>query len=107
MKKLKSVVLALITCGLIGSCLVGCTPTSTEKSDDMPSSSGFVIVEETGSYAVAYDKDTKVMYAISRGSYNKGTFTLLVNPDGTPKVYGETWEAESSPNEKTETSFLK
>ena len=107
MKKLKSIVLVLMACGLIGSCLVGCAPTAIEKTDDMPASSSFVIVEETGTYAVAYDKETKVMYAISRGSYNMGTFTLLVNPDGSPKVYGETWEAESPSSEKSDVSRLK
>lgn len=38
-------------------------------------------------YDVVYHRDTKVMYVVSRGSYNCGTFTLLVNPDGTPMLY--------------------
>lgn len=29
----------------------------------------------------------KVMYAVSGGAYNNGTFTLLVNPDGTPMLW--------------------
>ena len=40
-------------------------------------------------YDVVYHKDTKVMYAISRGTYNRGIFTLLVNPDGSPMTYEE------------------
>ena len=50
----------------------------------------FVKVEEIPyAWDVVYHKDTKVMYVISRGSYNYGTFTLLVNPDGTPMIYEE------------------
>lgn len=40
-------------------------------------------------YDVVYHKDTKVMYVISRGQYNSGQFTLLVNPDGSPMLYKE------------------
>jgi hypothetical protein len=40
-----------------------------------------------------YQKDTKVMYVISSGTYNHGTFTLLVNADGSPMIYkGESEE---------------
>ena len=38
-------------------------------------------------YRVGYDPDTGVMYAMSNGGYNSGTLTLLVNADGTPKVW--------------------
>lgn len=49
----------------------------------------FVRVQPTllDDYYVVYHKDTKVMYAVSAGSYNRGNFTLLVNPDGTPMLY--------------------
>ena len=43
-------------------------------------------------YDVVYHKGTKVMYVISRGQYNSGTFTLLVNPDGSPMLYKESEE---------------
>lgn len=49
----------------------------------------FVCVEQSSIYKVVYHKDTKVMYAISDGSYNHGTFTLLVNADGTPMTYND------------------
>lgn len=53
----------------------------------------FVYIQECGSYDIVYQKDTKVMYAISSGTYNNGTFTLLVNADGSPMVYeGESEE---------------
>lgn len=47
----------------------------------------FVIVENHTFLDVVYHKDTKVMYAVSTGSYNLGTFTLLVDADGKPMIY--------------------
>lgn len=47
----------------------------------------FVRVENCGSFDVVYDKDTKVMYTVSSSSYNYGSVTLLVNSDGTPKIW--------------------
>lgn len=41
-------------------------------------------------WRVVYNKETKVMYAVSNGSYNAGTFTLLVNPDGSPMLWEKT-----------------
>lgn len=52
-------------------------------------SSLFTEIERTFDYYIVYNNDTKVMYAVSDGSYNHGTFTLLVNPDGTPMIYEE------------------
>lgn len=63
---------------------VGCDDTnnSVKASDDV-----FVMVSKNFSYAVVYDRETKVMYAISDETYNQGNFTMLVNADGTPKLY--------------------
>lgn len=66
--------------------LTGCSEVE-DKSSDM---SEFVIVEITNSWRVVYHKKTKVMYVVSYGTYNRGTFTLLVNADGTPML----WEGE-------------
>ena len=52
-------------------------------------SSMFVKVESTHLWDVVYHKNTKVMYAVSRGEYNSGTFTLLVDAEGNPMIYGE------------------
>ena len=52
----------------------------------------FVIIQEsspTYPYKIVYQKDTKVMYAVSNGYYNSGVLTVLVNPDGTPMLYEE------------------
>ena len=52
----------------------------------------FVLIEVAASWKIVYHKDTKVMYAVSNGNDNYGTFTLLVNADGTPMVWGENYK---------------
>ena len=47
----------------------------------------FVSVEMTGIWLIVYHKDTKVMYAVSKGGYNAGNFTLLVDENGDPMLY--------------------
>nr|WP_211148454.1 hypothetical protein [Ruminococcus sp. 1001270H_150608_F2] len=64
---------------------VGCcdnTNNSVKASDDM-----FVTVSENSDYSVVYDRETKIMYTMSEGPYNVGNFTVLLNIDGTPKLY--------------------
>ena len=46
----------------------------------------FMVSDENGG-SVYVDKTTKVMYWCSDGSNNYGTLTLLVNPDGTPRIW--------------------
>lgn len=38
-------------------------------------------------FDIVYDVDTKVLYTVSNGMHNRGCFTLLVNADGTPRLY--------------------
>ena len=38
-------------------------------------------------YIIVYHKQTKVMYVVSDGMYNRCSFTVMVNPDGTPMIY--------------------
>lgn len=47
----------------------------------------FVQVEDGNGYKIVYHRNTKVMYAISDGQYNMGTFTVLLNADGTPMLW--------------------
>lgn len=65
------------------------TVETVEGADDEDDTSMFVIVESASSWHVVYHKDTKVMYAVSAGGYNSGTFTLLVDADGKPMLYEE------------------
>ena len=61
----------------------------TDKMPEPMYQSTFVTIENNVNYRVVYSQETKVMYAVSNGEYNRGTFTLLVNPDGTPMLYKE------------------
>lgn len=47
----------------------------------------FVSIKKGDSYRVVYQKETKVMYVVSYGDYNRGTFTLLVDENGDPMLY--------------------
>lgn len=70
--------------------LCGCSSNyvETKKTNQAEkNTSMFVEIETTSKWMVVYHKDTKVMYAVSYGSYNVGTFTLLINADGTPMLY--------------------
>ena len=77
--KAKAIILAVIACMMLSSC----NRVETAKGED--DTSMFVIVETTTFWDVVYHKDTKVMYVVSTGSNNHGTFTLLVDADGKPR----------------------
>lgn len=66
---------------------MGCSPNPAERTyaDDVPSR--FVIIEQSDLWKVVVDQETRVMYAVSAGSYNYGNFTMLVDSDGTPLLY--------------------
>lgn len=91
---MKKRLLALIFSGVVlSSVLTGCSYAKTEKAydtDDGNLKSMFVEVESTNAWIVVYDKETKVMYAVSASSYNHGNFTLLVDENGNPKL----WDGE-------------
>lgn len=66
--------------------------TNEETHVDMShadTTSTFIEVENYDFFDVVYDKDTKVMYAVSSRYYNKGNFIMLVNVDGIPKLWKE------------------
>lgn len=86
---MKKIILILCACLL----LTGCGE-ATESKDTEDTNMFIYIqsVKSNGCYDVVYHRDTKVMYTISRGAYNQGNFTLLVNADGTPMVYEESEE---------------
>ena len=69
----------------------GCASTRAEATevDDADDGNTFVLVDADYYCWIVYHKDTKVMYAVSRSSNNIGTYTLLVNADGTPMIWEE------------------
>lgn len=60
-----------------------------ENIDTTGRYSMFVEVECTNHWIVVYHIETKVMYVVSDDDYIQGIFTMLVNADGTPMVWGE------------------
>lgn len=87
-----ALVLALVLA--LGLMLAGC---STGKVDSQKIATAavdnrmFMIVShEFCGYFCGYvlvDKTTRVMYWMSEDSHNYGILTLLVNPDGTPRIW--------------------
>lgn len=80
--------------------MIGCSPDKSVEglgsdSKEKGASSMFVAIEYNDlKGVVCYQKDTKVMYWVSRSRYNYGNLTVLVNPDGSPMVYGEDYYEE-------------
>lgn len=83
----RAILIAMLIAGLI----VGCTEAETATQAKPERISRFDLVEYAGGcWEVVADRETGVMYAVSKGSYNQGTFTLLVDADGKPLI----WEGE-------------
>jgi len=78
----------LIAILLITLLLAGCGKTKIMESEPVDVSR-FKLIESTNVWWVYADKETDVMYAVSRGTYNMGNFTLLVDADGKPLIYNE------------------
>ena len=84
MKRFSVIFVVLALC--LSLCACGGSTTVQRESEVL--SSMFIMVESvTDNWHVVYHKDTKVMYVISGGSYNRGNFTVLLNPDGTPQIW--------------------
>lgn len=47
----------------------------------------FRFVSDEIYFLIYYDKETKVMYAVSSSQYNRGNVVLLVDADGKPLLY--------------------
>lgn len=82
MKKVIAILLILLM-------LVGCGKTTRAESES-DKNKRFVTIETAWTYLVVADRETGVMYAVSNGVYNCGTFTLLVDEDGNPLI----WDGE-------------
>ena len=95
----KRLLAAMLT---VGVCLgiIGCSPGHNveglySEGNKESESSMFVAIEYNNlNGVICYQKDTKVMYWVSRGSYSYGNLTMLVNSDGSPMVYGVDYHEE-------------
>lgn len=77
-------IIAIITVVLL---LTGCSKVEKVEKTEPVNVSRFMTVEDMVTWEVVADRQTGVMYAVSLGSYNRGTFTLLVDADGKPLIY--------------------
>lgn len=88
MKRLIAVFMAIALCACLFGCASEAQISKQSEVEREPSTSMFIEVEKViDNWRVVYHKDTKVMYVISSGSYNRGTFTVMLNPDGTPMIW--------------------
>lgn len=87
---MKKVTLILLILSIV-FLLVGCSGYS--ELDKAPSKeqeqkrSTLMILDEYYTGVLLVDRDTRVMYWMSDGKYNRGTLTLLVDQDGNPKIW--------------------
>ena len=71
---------------LMAIMLPGCGATVDRETQS--ETSRFIELEITTRWLIVADKETGVMYSVSDGGYNSGTFTLLVDENGKPLVWG-------------------
>lgn len=76
----------LIAILMLAVMLVGCG-SSSESDAEKSNPKRFVKVEDTWDYEIMVDRGTRVMYVMSNGSYNHGTFTLMVDENGKPLIW--------------------
>lgn len=69
------------------SVFTACSNMVTPDNNAEAKHSMFVIVEETPQWLIVYHKTTRVMYAVSDASYNRGNFTPLVDAEGNPLLW--------------------
>ena len=82
----KKLLLALVI--IVGVILTCCNIQHVQNERKSESNNSmFVTVERTMVWEVVYNKETKVMYVVSNGAYNGGTFTMLCDKDGKPQLW--------------------
>ena len=85
---MKKKILAVLIAGALSISMIGCTESEVNASNE-DYKSMFTIVETGWDWKVVYHTETKVMYVVSAGSYNGGTFTVMVDADGNPLLWQE------------------
>jgi hypothetical protein len=83
-KRTKKLIIGLIMV-LIGLAMIfaGCGKRKAEASGNRR----FMRIEGDFNWNIYADRETGVMYAVSNGVGNAGTFTLLVDANGDPLIY--------------------
>lgn len=86
--RFKLMVAVLFVCMFLTGCGVEMKLESDLKNQGT-NVSMFVVLEVGVTYKIVYHQETKVMYAISNGGHNGGTFTVMLDADGKPLLYKE------------------
>lgn len=74
----------------LGLMLAGCARGKVDAgqiADAEMDNKMFMVVSDEHAGEVIVDKSTRVMYWISKCGNNSGNMTLLVNADGTPRIW--------------------
>ncbi|MBQ8515049.1 MAG: hypothetical protein IJ496_06605 [Ruminococcus sp.] len=81
---------------IIAVAVIACTGCSAEEAYEVyeetyiTTTDGiFTTIKKGDCCEIVYENETMVMYIKSTGHKNTGSFTLLVNADGTPRIYEE------------------
>ena len=64
----------------------GCAKVKNKTEQEPVNVRRFERVEYHHFWEIVADRETGVMYAVSRGDHNQGIFTLLVDADGKPLI---------------------
>lgn len=91
MKRNAAVTVILLIC-LLGMINIVGTRSKSKSEVTEGDPSMFVLIEGGAYWYVYYHQETRVMYVTSLSSYNRGNFTVMVNPDGSPMLYENTKE---------------
>lgn len=84
MRKILFIILTLV----LICCITACGGIDV-KEEEKEANSRFVRIDKNDWFIIAYDKNTKVQYAISDGYYNMGTVTVLLDAEGKPLLYND------------------
>ena len=85
--EMKQMAIGMIIMLLLAVLAVGCAKVEKAKPEPINQSRFMEVECVVGLWRIVADRETGVMYAVSFGGYNRGTFTLLVDADGNPLIY--------------------
>ena len=79
----------LILATLAALSLTGCSSSIVEKDKTETASGAMFVRHELGDgYSIFEERQTGICYPEYKGSFGKG-ITVMLNPDGTPRTWGE------------------
>ena len=83
MMKKKIILAALLAVTMVVLCACSMEPGKVDAAEN----GFFMVYQKYMSGNIVVDTQTNVMYWMSTGPHNIGTLTMLVEKDGSPKIY--------------------